>query len=40
MINVGVLLASCRSPIFGGPVINWEEIVRCQVRANENYSEA
>ena len=41
MINAGMLLASSRRLIFGGPVIaNWEEFVHCQVRANETYSEA
>ena len=43
MINAGMLLASSRRLIFGGPVIsrvNWEEFVRYQVRANETYSEA
>ena len=44
MINAGMLLASSRRLIFGGPVIvfgcNREELVRCQVRANETYSEA
>ena len=39
MINAGMLLASGRRLIFGGPVItrvNWEEFVSCQVR-NETY---
>ena len=44
MINAGILLASSRRLIFGGPVIalglTWEEFVCCQVRANETYSEA
>ena len=44
MINVGMLLASSRRLIFGGPVIalgfGWEEFVCCQVRANETDSEA
>ena len=44
MINAGMLLASSRRLIFGGPVIalglNWEEFVRCEVRANETSSEA
>ena len=43
MINAGMLLASSRRLIFGGLVItrvNWEEFVRCQVRANETNSEA
>ena len=43
MINAGMLLASSLRLIFGGPVIAldyWEEFVRCQVRANETYSEA
>ena len=39
MISAGMLLASSRRLIFGGPVI-WEEFVRYQVRANETYSEA
>ena len=37
-------MASSRRLIFGGLLIdygvNWEEFVRCQVRANETYSEA
>ena len=44
LINVGVLFASSTRLIFRGLVIafglNWEEFVRCQVRANETYSEA
>ena len=39
----GMLFASSRRLIFGGPSdrsrVNWEEFVRCQVRANETYSE-
>ena len=33
MINAGMLLA-------GLALVNWEEFVLCQVRANETYSEA
>ena len=45
MIHFGVLLASSGRIIFCRPLIapvfiNWEEIVRCQVRANETYSKA
>ena len=40
MINAGMLLASSRRLIFDGPVINWNEFVRCQVRTNETYSDA
>ena len=45
MINAGMILASSRRLIFGGPVIAlgltaWEEFVRCEVIANETYSEA
>ena len=42
MINAGMLLASSRRLIIGGPAprVNWEEFVRCEVRANETYSEA
>ena len=41
MINAGMLLASSRRPIFGGPVniLGLTEFVRCQLRANETYSE-
>ena len=37
MINAGMLFASSKKLIFGGPVIalvNWEEFVHYQVRAN------
>ena len=44
MIFVGVLLASSRRLIFSGTVaaslVNWEQYVCCQVRANEINSEA
>ena len=43
MINAGVLLASSRSLIFGGPVIAVELTLivgPLSVRANETYSEA
>ena len=44
MINEGMLLASSRRLIFGGPVIAlglmFEEFARCHERANETYSEA
>ena len=43
MINAGMLLASSRMLIVGGKsgkTLNWEEFVRCQVRANETYYEA
>ena len=42
MINAGMLLASSKRLIFGWPVItlvNCEEFVCCQVRANETYLE-
>ena len=44
MINAGMLLAPREMLIFSVPVIalgfNWEEFIRCQVRANETYLEA
>ena len=42
MINANMLLALSRRPFFGGPVniLGLTEFVRCQVRANETYSEA
>ena len=44
MINAGMLLASSRRLIFGGPVIalvlTGRDLFRCQVRTNETYSEA
>ena len=44
MMNADVPLASSRRLIFGGPSdrspINWIEFVRCQMRADETYSEA
>ena len=43
MINAGLLLASRRVLIFGGPVIsrvNWKVFARCQVRAAETLSGA
>ena len=43
MINAGMLLASNKRFIFGGPVItwvNWEKFVCYQVRANETNLEA
>ena len=43
MINAGMLLASSRRLIIGGPVIALGltgKFVHCQVRANETYSEA
>ena len=44
MINADVLSTSSKRLIFGGPVtalgLIWEELVHCQVRANETYSES
>ena len=43
MINAGMLLASSRAHLRWTRDrfrVNWEEFVRCQVRANETYSEA
>ena len=40
MLDAGMLLASSRRLIFGHSLVNWEELVRCQVRANETNSEA
>ena len=40
MINEGMLLASCDDSSRDHSRVNCEEFVRCQVRANETYSEA
>ena len=39
MIHAGMRLASSRRFIVGGPVTNLEELVCCQVSANETNSE-